>query len=64
MIGAVIQARMTSTRLPGKVLMEVSGKPLLEYLVERLSYCKNIDKIVIATTTNGTDCPGDTSRVK
>ncbi|MBN1881998.1 MAG: glycosyltransferase family protein [Deltaproteobacteria bacterium] len=57
MIGAVIQARMTSTRLPGKVLMEVNGKPLLEYLVERISYCRNVDRIVIATTTNEADNP-------
>lgn len=57
MIGAVIQARMASTRLPGKVLMEVNGKPLLEYLIERVSHCKNIDIVVIATTVNKTDDP-------
>ncbi len=53
----IIQARMTSTRLPGKVLKEVLGKPLLEYQVERLRRVKLADEIVIATTTNETDQP-------
>ncbi|XPV76170.1 MAG: cytidylyltransferase domain-containing protein [Desulfovibrio sp.] len=54
---AVIQARMTSSRLPGKVLMPILGKPLLAYQLERLRRCKNIDKIVLATTTNTEDDP-------
>ncbi len=53
----IVQARMTSTRLPGKVLKEVLGKPLLEYQIERLRRIKNADEIVIATTTNDTDQP-------
>lgn len=53
----IVQARMTSTRLPGKILKEVLGKPLLEYQVERLRRVRNADKIVIATTTNNTDEP-------
>lgn len=53
----IVQARMTSTRLPGKILKEVLGKPLLEYQVERLRRVRNADKIVIATTTNRTDEP-------
>jgi len=48
---------MTSTRLPGKVLYEVMGKPLLEYQIERLGRAKLADKIVIATTTNESDLP-------
>lgn len=51
------QARMTSTRLPGKVLKEVLGKPLLEYQVERLRRVELANKIVIATTINVTDQP-------
>ena len=43
---AIIQARMSSSRLPGKVLMPLSNKPVLEHVVERLSYCKLIEKIV------------------
>ncbi|MDK2801331.1 MAG: spore coat polysaccharide biosynthesis protein SpsF [Clostridiales bacterium] len=51
------QARMTSTRLPGKVLKEVMGKPLLEYQIERLKRTKEADEIVIATTINIEDEP-------
>jgi spore coat polysaccharide biosynthesis protein SpsF len=53
----IVQARMTSTRLPGKVLKPVLGKTLLEYLVERLRRVRLADDIVIATTTNDTDQP-------
>lgn len=51
----IVQARMTSTRLPGKVLKEIMGKPLLEYQIERLRRIKSVDEIVIATTTNDMD---------
>ncbi|WP_099354150.1 cytidylyltransferase domain-containing protein [Fredinandcohnia onubensis] len=54
-IVATIQARMGSTRLPGKVLKKVLGKPLLEYQIERLKKSKIIDKIVVATTTKKSD---------
>ncbi len=56
-VTAIIQARMTSTRLPGKVLKQVLGKPLLSYLVERLSRVQRIDQIMVATTKNRTDDP-------
>lgn len=46
-----VQARMGSTRLPGKVLKPVLGKPLLFYLMERLQCSKEADAIVVATTT-------------
>lgn len=49
------QARMTSTRLPGKVLKPVLGRPLLEYQIERLHRVAYADELVIATTTNATD---------
>ncbi len=52
---AVIQARMTSTRLPGKVLMKVLDKSLLEWQIARLRMARSISSIVIATTTNKTD---------
>lgn len=54
---AVVQARMTSTRLPGKVLRQVMGRPLLAYQVERMRRARRIDRIVIATTVNATDDP-------
>lgn len=53
----IVQARMTSTRLPGKVLKTILGKPLLEYQIERLKRIQAADRIVIATTTNDTDQP-------
>lgn len=53
----IVQARMTSTRLPGKVLKEVLGKTLLEYQIERLRRVRHADGIIIATTINTTDQP-------
>lgn len=54
-IGIISQARMTSTRLPGKVLKEVDGLPLLKYHVDRLK--ESGYPLFIATTTNQTDDP-------
>jgi spore coat polysaccharide biosynthesis protein SpsF len=54
---ASIEARMTSTRLPGKVLKECLGKPMMELMIERVRRCETIDEIVIATTTNKADDP-------
>lgn len=51
-ITVIMQARMNSSRLPGKVLMEVMGRPLLSYQIERMRFSKKIDEIIIATTTN------------
>lgn len=48
--GVIIQARMGSTRLPGKVLKKLKGKTVLEHVVERIKQAKNIDEIIIATT--------------
>lgn len=53
----ISQARMTSTRLPGKVLKEVLGKPLLAYQIERLKKTKKADAVIVATTVNTTDEP-------
>ena len=51
----IIQARMGSTRLPGKVMSEISGEPMLWHLIDRVKKCRNIDQIVVATTTNKED---------
>jgi len=51
----IVQARMGSTRLPGKVLKKVLGKPLLLYLVERLHRIGSIEGLIIATTTEPAD---------
>ena len=47
---AIIQARMGSTRLPGKVLKDLGGKTVLGRVVERLQRCKAIDELLVATT--------------
>jgi spore coat polysaccharide biosynthesis protein SpsF len=52
---AVIQARMGSTRLPGKVLKPIAGKPLLWHIVHRLRCCGLVEDIAIATSTNPRD---------
>lgn len=53
----IVQARMTSTRLPGKVLLPLAGQPMLARLIERLRRVQQVDGIVIATTTNSSDDP-------
>lgn len=53
----IVQARMTSTRLPGKILMDLAGRPMLAQQLRRLKACKAADEIIIATTTNATDDP-------
>ena len=55
MIVAILQARMGSTRLPGKVLMPVLGKPMLALQIERIKRAKKVDKIILATSTENDD---------
>lgn len=50
-----IEARMTSSRLPGKPLLVAAGKPIISHLFERLKAVSSIDTIVLATTTKATD---------
>lgn len=54
---ASIEARMSASRLPGKVLMDIAGAPALERLVRRLERARTLDAIVLATTTNPADDP-------
>jgi len=56
-IPIVIQARMSSFRLPGKVLQRVRNKPLLEYLVERVRLSQLSDGIIVATSSEPSDDP-------
>ena len=56
-IGIVIQARMGSTRLPGKVLCPILGEPLLGRLCRRLKGCSTIDTLIVATTDLARDQP-------
>lgn len=52
---AIIQARMGSSRLPGKIMAEIAGEPMLSHVIRRVGQAKMIDTIVLATTTD----PGD-----
>ncbi len=52
---AVIQARMGSRRLPGKVMADLCGRPLIARLVERIRQAANVDHLVLATTTAADD---------
>jgi len=53
----IVQARMASTRLPGKIMKKVLDKTLLEYQLERLFRVKQADQVVIATTDHGEEQP-------
>lgn len=57
MIYAIIQARMGSTRLPGKVMMDLCGSPVIEHVVNRLSKSELIDEIIIATSIDSNNKP-------
>ena len=54
---AIIQARMAASRLPGKVLLEIEGRPMLGWVVERTRLAHTIDQVVVATTDNPADDP-------
>lgn len=56
-IGAIVQARMSSRRLPGKVLHVVEGRPLLFYIVERLRRVEELKSIMVATSKSCEDDP-------
>jgi len=56
-VSAIIEARMTSTRLRGKHMLPVLGRPIIEYLINRLKLVKSLDNIVMATTINKADDP-------
>jgi spore coat polysaccharide biosynthesis protein SpsF len=54
-IVAIIQARMGSSRLPGKILMEIAGVPMLARVVERVRQSETVDEVVVATTVERED---------
>jgi len=56
-VGAIIQARTGSTRLPGKILEPIAGFPLLGWCVERLRLAKTVDQVVVATSDQAADDP-------
>lgn len=55
MVVAIIQARLGSTRLPGKVLKPINGEPMLKHIINRLSYCNEVHEVVVATSTSYKD---------
>ncbi len=55
MIAAIIQARMGSSRLPGKTMADVAGRPLLWHVVNRVRKARLVDKVVVATTNQASD---------
>ena len=54
---AIIQARMSSRRLPGKVLMNISGQPMLAWVCRRTMQAKNVDQLLVATSNQSSDDP-------
>lgn len=52
---AIIQARMGSSRLPGKVMLDISGKPMLQWVTERVGQAALVNEVMIATTRDGAD---------
>lgn len=54
-IGVILQARLSSRRLPGKVLHKIAGKPMLQYILERLEHCEYVETCVVATSTEERD---------
>lgn len=56
-VALIMQARMGSTRLPGKSLMDLAGAPLVGRIIERSKRCQSVDDIVLATTQKPEDSP-------
>jgi spore coat polysaccharide biosynthesis protein SpsF len=54
---AILQARMSSTRLPGKVMKPLAGAPMIERQIERLRRCETLDRLVVATSDDPSDDP-------
>ena len=53
-VGCII-ARTNSTRLPKKVLLDVSGKRLIEYIIEKMKHCRNLDEVYLCTSVDSSD---------
>ena len=52
---AILQARMSSNRLPGKVMMEINGLPMIYWQIQRVKRVKNLSKLIVATSTDQSD---------
>ena len=56
-VGALVQARLSSKRLPGKVLQPLAGRPLIDWLIERLSHASGVEAAAVATSDQASDDP-------
>lgn len=56
-IVAIVQARMGSNRFPNKVMQEICGTPMIGFLLERLSHSREIDEIILATSSDARNTP-------
>jgi spore coat polysaccharide biosynthesis protein SpsF (cytidylyltransferase family) len=56
-VACVMQARMTSSRLPGKVLEDIAGRPAIQLQLERLAQARELDEIAVATSVESSDDP-------
>lgn len=56
-VTAILQGRVGSTRLPGKVLLPLAGKPVMQHVYERILHCSRVDRIIIATSDAPQDDP-------
>jgi spore coat polysaccharide biosynthesis protein SpsF len=54
---AIIQGRMSSSRLPGKILADIAGQPMLQRVYTRTSRAQSLDEVIFATTTDASDDP-------
>lgn len=54
---AIIQGRMSSSRLPGKILLDIAGKPMIQHVIERAKRARTLDAVTVATTTDPSDDP-------
>ena len=54
-ITAIIQARMSSSRLPGKTMMQICNKPVIEHIVNRVTSCNQIEEVILATSNDSSD---------
>ena len=56
-VGYLVTGRLKSTRLPEKLLLEIKGKTVISHMIDRLKLAKNVDEIIICTSTSKQDRP-------
>lgn len=56
-VGVIVLCRYSSSRLPGKILKKIKGKPILQYIIERINLALSIDKLIVATSEDVSDNP-------